>query len=115
MLIFFNYLFPLLLFLPGIALIELFKDKLHLTFLERVIAGSTSWLFIFSFISLLLGVFTNYLLTFFNLFSYLSIGVLIIFAGLKGAPLLKKIQPFNIKVSSASLHSGLFIIPIVSV
>jgi len=75
-------LFSLLLFLPGIALMDILNEKfqLEMSFLERIVAGSIAWNFILVSVSVLLGILPHSLVGVFWVFGCLSILLLLVFS-----------------------------------
>ena len=108
-------LFSLLLFLPGIVLMEMINEKfqLKMPLLERIVAGSLTWNFIFASISISLGVFPHLLPAVFWAFGCLSIFFLLVFLVFKVSAVLKDRKKIHLKIRNNSLTCFLYLFPIV--
>jgi len=104
----------LLLFLPGFVLIEKLtnKFKLKMLFLEKLIAGSIIWNYIFASTSTLLGIFSDKISWFFKAFSYLSAFIILFFLIFKLKTCLKNPKKIRLKIEPSVLLCLVFLLPI---
>lgn len=73
----FDFILLSLLFLPGILLLIALPKKINLRFLEKVLYGSVFWNYLFISSTLLLGLTTNFVVSYFGLFQIIAISVII--------------------------------------
>jgi len=84
-----------------------------MSLLERIVAGSVTWNFIFASVSILLGVFPHLLVEVFWVFGYLSIFLLLFFLIFKLRTVLRDRKKAHLKIDNNTLMCFLYLFPIV--
>lgn len=79
MVIFYDFAFATLLFLPGILLLVILSEKIKLQInaLEKVLYGGVLWHYLFVASSIILGLITNFVVVFFAIFNIISVFIII--------------------------------------